>query len=257
MPSGCRAPVIHVLRSSSARCKHCLRVAAGVYADLDFESLRNLEPLLRGRQVLLAAMTAEAGFVHNIPNAWMASVRRHPFWLFVLQEITRTVGAGDFTRRARVRARLLRYHQTDAAPPMHCVHVQGSQCHALADAGSAEWPGMERGRRRCFLSVLKGQLCARARVDAVEHTTGPIMLGRAVEAFRRANGTGLTVLEPGVIYPVNWRVTMHLHDTPTEENAMTACDPFNSAFSNERCKALFPDAYAITYWAHTWAPPGY
>ena len=51
-------------------------------------------------------MTAEAGFVHNIPNAWMASVRRHPFWLFVLQEITRTVGAGDFARRARTGARL-------------------------------------------------------------------------------------------------------------------------------------------------------
>lgn len=94
----------HALCSSLALCKHRLRVAAGVYADLDFESLRNLEPLLRGRQVLLAAMTAEAGFVHNIPNAWMASVRRHPFWLFVLQEITRTVGAGDFTRHGRMRA---------------------------------------------------------------------------------------------------------------------------------------------------------
>lgn len=96
-----------------------------------------------------------------------------------------------------------------------------------------------------------------SREDVVEHTTGPIMLKRAVEAFRRANGTGLTVLDPGVIYPVNWRVTMHLHDTPAEDNAMTVCDPFNSAFSNDKCKALFPDAYAITYWAHTWAPPGY
>ena len=96
----------HALCSPTV-CKQCLRIAAGVYADLDFESLRNLEPLLRGRQVLLAAMTAEAGFVHNIPNAWMASMRRHPFWLFVLQEITRTVGAGDFTRRVRRRARLL------------------------------------------------------------------------------------------------------------------------------------------------------
>ena len=136
----------HVLCRSSALCKHCLRVAAGVYADLDFESLRNLEPLLRGRQVLLAAMTAEAGFVHNIPNAWMASVRRHPFWLFVLQEITRTVGAGDFTRRVRMSARLLlsrkvRLHDS-------CVHAQRSQCHALADAGSAKAIGTN-GTYKC------------------------------------------------------------------------------------------------------------
>ena len=48
---------------------------------------------------------------------------------------------------------------------------------------------------------MKCHHCTRVRVDAVEHTTGPIMLGRAVEAFRRANGTGLTVLDPGVIYP--------------------------------------------------------
>ncbi|KAK9834841.1 hypothetical protein WJX81_002915 [Elliptochloris bilobata] len=164
----------------------------GMYADLDFESLRNVEPLLEGRHVLLAAMTADASWEHNIPNAWMASVRHHPFWLFVLQTITRTVGAGDFTR----------------------------------------W-------------------------DYVENTTGPIMLGKAVEAFRRANGPGLTVLDPGVIYPVNWQVTMFTHETPAEENAMTVCDPFNAAFSNERCKALFPDAYAITYWSHSWAPPGY
>ena len=120
------------------------------------------------------------------------------------------------------------------------------------------WHGL--AKCQCFFSRRKnpqGPLCTRARVDAVEHTTGPIMLGRAVEAFRRANGTGLTVLDPGVIYPVNWRVTMHLHNTPAEENAMTVCDPHNSTFNNEKCKALFPDAYAITYWAHTWAPPGY
>ena len=112
-----------------------------MYADLDFESLRNLEPLLRGQQVLLAAMTAEPGFVHNIPNAWMASVRRHPFWLFVLQEITRTVGAGDFTRRVRMRARLPLYPQTEAAPPRACMYRGHRAMHwqMLGPQSGLEW----------------------------------------------------------------------------------------------------------------------
>ena len=30
------------------------------------------------------------------------------------------------------------------------------------------------------------------------------------------------------------------------------CDPRQAGFSELACKAKFPDAYAITYWMHSW-----
>ncbi|KAK9834860.1 hypothetical protein WJX81_004486 [Elliptochloris bilobata] len=172
----------------------------GMYADLDFEALRNVEPLLPGQQVLLGSMmtgmdacrAAEWAMCdHAIPNAWMASVRGHPFWLFALQQIIKAAGE----------------HNT-------------------------------------------------SRWDFVETVTGPVMLYNAVKAYRRVNSTGLNVLEPGVIYPINWLDTMWVHEESAEDNAMTVCDPANRHFSDTECKKRFPDAYAITYWSHSWAPRG-
>ena len=90
----------------------------------------------------------------------------------------------------------------------------------------------------------------------MESVTGPVMLYNAVKAYRRANGTGLAVLEPGVIYPINWLDTMWAHEDSIEENELSICDPANRHFSDTDCKARFPDAYAITYWSHSWAPRG-
>lgn len=90
----------------------------------------------------------------------------------------------------------------------------------------------------------------------MEAMTGPIMLYNAVKAFRRANGTGLTVLDPAVIYPINWLDTMWAHEDSAEDNGLSVCDPANRYFSDDECKARFPDAYAITYWSHSWAPRG-
>ena len=74
--------------------------APGMYADLDFEALRSLEPLLQGEQLVLAAMTADLDWHQSIPNAWMASAHRHPFWLFTLAEIIGAVSANDTERHA-------------------------------------------------------------------------------------------------------------------------------------------------------------
>ena len=60
----------------------------GMYADLDFEALKSVDELLVGHKVYLAAMGADhEKFEHGVPNAWMASVRGHPFWLFCLQQV--------------------------------------------------------------------------------------------------------------------------------------------------------------------------
>jgi mannosyltransferase OCH1-like enzyme len=68
----------------------------GVYADLDFECLRPLEPLLRGRELVLG-LEPEAHLSKNnvrahgldrlVCNAFMASQPRHPFWEHVFLEL--------------------------------------------------------------------------------------------------------------------------------------------------------------------------
>ena len=60
-----------------------------MYADLDFEALKNVEELLVGHKVYLAAMGTDEDFAHHVPNAWMASIPGHPFWLFCLQQVTK------------------------------------------------------------------------------------------------------------------------------------------------------------------------
>ncbi len=73
---------------------------AGVYADLDFESLRNLEDVLAGQQVVLAEMTEE-DWDQAIPNAWLASEKGHPFWLFCIQQIIKASGSCSATNTDR------------------------------------------------------------------------------------------------------------------------------------------------------------
>ena len=109
-----------------------------MYADLDFEALRNVEPLLPGRQVLLGSMMtgmdscrgAEWGMCnHAIPNAWMASVRGHPFWLFALHQIIKAAGEGNTTRHA------------DASPLAGLYCPRARMCGILWLRGACPLPG--------------------------------------------------------------------------------------------------------------------
>ena len=59
----------------------------GVYVDLDFESIRPMDDYLRGKKVVLGRMGSDPKFRHSIPNAFMASVPGHPFWIKVLNYI--------------------------------------------------------------------------------------------------------------------------------------------------------------------------
>ena len=65
----------------------------GVYADMDTYILRKLDTLhdgflnCVGQKAILAMMSTDIYFEHNIPNAWMASSPGHPFWLFLVRII--------------------------------------------------------------------------------------------------------------------------------------------------------------------------
>jgi mannosyltransferase OCH1-like enzyme len=62
----------------------------GVYADLDFESIRPMDEYLNGKQLVLGRMSTAPMLwsEHSIPNAFMASAPKHPFWIKVLEYIS-------------------------------------------------------------------------------------------------------------------------------------------------------------------------
>jgi mannosyltransferase OCH1-like enzyme len=60
----------------------------GVYADMDFESIRPMDEYLKGKQLILGRMGDDHNFGHSIPNALMASIPGHPFWIKVLEYIS-------------------------------------------------------------------------------------------------------------------------------------------------------------------------
>ena len=63
----------------------------GVYVDLDFESIRPMDEYLKGKQMILGRMGLNESYEHSIPNALMASIPEHPFWIKVLEYITKNL----------------------------------------------------------------------------------------------------------------------------------------------------------------------
>src|SRR5690606_28155640 len=75
----------------------------GLYADLDTECLRPLDPVLSGRQLVLGQMGEDLQFAHAIPNAMMASAPRQLFWLLAvsmaIERIRECTGSDDMRAR--------------------------------------------------------------------------------------------------------------------------------------------------------------
>lgn len=60
----------------------------GVYVDLDFACLRNVEPLLAGYDIVLGRLSPDACW-GVLPNAFMASVAGHEFWWLCARDAAR------------------------------------------------------------------------------------------------------------------------------------------------------------------------
>ncbi|KAJ3300157.1 hypothetical protein HK104_003767 [Borealophlyctis nickersoniae] len=69
----------------------------GIYADLDAECVRNFESLVTPERgtAFLAAMSDDYEHDHNIPNAWLASGKEHPFWLHMIYQIMYELEHGE------------------------------------------------------------------------------------------------------------------------------------------------------------------
>ncbi|KAK9861333.1 hypothetical protein WJX84_001856, partial [Apatococcus fuscideae] len=85
-----------IIRADTARILY-MKQYGGCYADLDFESLKPLDPLLRDLPIALAKMghsdPKSVGEIaqHSIPNAFMCSSPGHPYWDFALRHIVEKV----------------------------------------------------------------------------------------------------------------------------------------------------------------------
>eukprot|EP00835_Amoeboradix_gromovi_P006750 NODE_870_length_3547_cov_0.466357.p1 type:complete len:348 gc:universal NODE_870_length_3547_cov_0.466357:2477-1434(-) len=73
----------HIQRVDIVRYLY-LHKYGGVYADLDFECIKPIDPLLINNKVILGKISHDDEWLHNIPNAFMASVAGHDFWIFVI-----------------------------------------------------------------------------------------------------------------------------------------------------------------------------
>ena len=76
---------------------------AGVYADLDFQSLRPLDDILHSKRIALGRMQDDVdAWEHALPNAFLASVPGHEFWLFVLRVIIERTATEEMRYHSRL-----------------------------------------------------------------------------------------------------------------------------------------------------------
>jgi inositol phosphorylceramide mannosyltransferase catalytic subunit len=84
--------------------------------------------------------------------------------------------------------------------------------------------------------------------STAEALTGPVMLKQVMDDYWYKfawHNNSLTVLAPGLIYPFDWN--------GGSDHVRATCHSMGKdGFNETSCKNMFPDAYAITYWEHSW-----
>ena len=56
----------------------------GVYLDMGFLSIKDIEPLLRGKDLVFSEQTS---ICHSVANGFLASIPKHPFWQFLTSKL--------------------------------------------------------------------------------------------------------------------------------------------------------------------------
>ena len=84
---------LNIQRADCARYFYMIRYG-GCYFDLDFESIKSLDPLFADIKVALAFMSADTASEISIPNAFLASVPGHQFWWYVIKQVLTSFTAG-------------------------------------------------------------------------------------------------------------------------------------------------------------------
>lgn len=76
---------------------------------------------------------------------------------------------------------------------------------------------------------------ANAGIDCILHN-----INRSYAAREQLTCSLPGALYAGVLYPIDWR------------KGPPVCNPRTSEYNFLRCLAKYPDAYAITFWLHSW-----
>ncbi|KAJ3081106.1 hypothetical protein HK102_002580, partial [Quaeritorhiza haematococci] len=101
------------------------------------------------------------------------------------------------------------------------------------------------------------QIKSRSGIVRTEDITGPVVVQEAMKKYIAevplADRDGVTLLEPGIIYPFDW------HD---REAPIAICAATEPTLDESACKQYYhatgkPEdrAFTITYWSHTWEGP--
>jgi len=143
-----------IQRADIARCL-ILHRYGGVYADLDVEALRPIDPLIEGRACVLtlepALHAAWSGESHLVSNAFMAAAPRHPLFDLVIDLLGRrdmhAASASDVlatTGPILLKEAVARYEGTDvvmlpaeAFSPLVSSSDELERLREQADAGEA------------------------------------------------------------------------------------------------------------------------
>ena len=83
------------------------------------------------------------------------------------------------------------------------------------------------------------------RNEGVEQTAGPVFLKKMYKEFIRLypeEKENIEVLPSNYLYPIDWHIQPPM-----------ICTQWSKEFDEEKCKAMHPDAYAITYWTNSWS----
>lgn len=119
-----------------------------------------------------------------------------------------------------------------------------SFAHSIPNAWMASPPGHPFWRL-CVHEAVREWL--KGEYELAEAVGGPIQLTRLARQWRGGpRQQELAILPPGLLYPLDWNAD--------SRDAHPECWPNHAArmFDPDACKALFPEAYAITYWTHSW-----
>ena len=153
---------LNIQRADCARYFYMLQFG-GCYFDLDFESLKSLDPLLLDVQVALAYMTKDTASDISIPNAFVASVPGHAFWWYVLKHVftavaSDTIGDGDAHRTTgpiMLKNAVAQYH---SASPVQDLTIFPSEVIIGVDYSWRDDPQMLSTFSRCHAPSKEFQL---------------------------------------------------------------------------------------------------
>ena len=124
----------------------------GVFADLRLTALRSVEELVQNHQLLLAAVSADHDSPHSISNLWMASTRKHPFWLFTIVQMLEARGA--------LAARYVSAKKSAFAGLPHYAEPHAGAACCVLQRGRGDRLGCQHAGGRWQLSQVRRTCCS-------------------------------------------------------------------------------------------------